>query len=152
MLLFGFLQRTALGVAIQASSQNQLASYLCGVRVKRLNSLVWAISGAIAALCGVLLAPISLVDLGLWFVVLKDYEAELETERATEVTLREDFQKKLWLKKKFVVSAHWCVTLDRVPTSSDADAPLQRMVEAIKGGTHGAYIPFDRQGQPVNFS
>ena len=43
-------------------------------------------------------------------------------------------------------------TLDRVPTSSDADAPLQRMVEAIKGGAHGAYIPFDRQGQPVNFS
>lgn len=27
----------------------------------------------------------------------------------------EDFQKKLWLKKKFVVSSHWCVTLDRVP-------------------------------------
>lgn len=70
-LLYVFLQRTRLGVAIQASSQNQLASYLCGVRVKRLNSMVWAISGAIAALCGVLLAPISLVDLGLWFVMLK---------------------------------------------------------------------------------
>lgn len=69
--LFVFLQRTAIGVAIQASSQNQLASYLCGVRVKRLNSLVWAISGAVAGLCGVLLAPISLVDLSLWFVVLK---------------------------------------------------------------------------------
>ena len=27
----------------------------------------------------------------------------------------EDFQKTLWLKKKFVVSAHYCVTLDRVP-------------------------------------
>ncbi|AVS79055.1 site-specific DNA-methyltransferase [Paracidovorax avenae] len=27
----------------------------------------------------------------------------------------EDFQKKLWLKKKFVVSCHYCVTLDRVP-------------------------------------
>jgi len=27
----------------------------------------------------------------------------------------EDFQKKLWLKKKFVVEAHYCVTLDRVP-------------------------------------
>lgn len=27
----------------------------------------------------------------------------------------EDFQKKLWLKKKFVVAAHYCVTLDRVP-------------------------------------
>lgn len=29
----------------------------------------------------------------------------------------EDFQKKLWLKKKFVVSAHYCITLDRVPES-----------------------------------
>ncbi|MGB7510404.1 MAG: site-specific DNA-methyltransferase [Pelodictyon phaeoclathratiforme] len=27
----------------------------------------------------------------------------------------EEFQKKLWLKKKFVVSAHYCVTLDRLP-------------------------------------
>jgi adenine-specific DNA-methyltransferase len=27
----------------------------------------------------------------------------------------ENFQKKLWLKKKFVVAAHYCVTLDRVP-------------------------------------
>ena len=31
----------------------------------------------------------------LWFVMLKDYEAELETERATEVTLREDYTKKM---------------------------------------------------------
>ncbi len=29
----------------------------------------------------------------------------------------EDFQKKLWLKKKFVVAAHYCVTLDRIPES-----------------------------------
>ncbi len=27
----------------------------------------------------------------------------------------ENFQKKLWLKKKFVVETHWCLTLDRVP-------------------------------------
>lgn len=26
----------------------------------------------------------------------------------------EDFQKKLWLKKKFVVSSHYCITLDRI--------------------------------------
>ena len=31
----------------------------------------------------------------LWFVFLKDYEAELEQERATEVTLRQDFKTKL---------------------------------------------------------
>ncbi|WP_435547076.1 site-specific DNA-methyltransferase [Desulfobacterium sp. N47] len=29
----------------------------------------------------------------------------------------EDFQKKLWLKKKFVISTHYCITLDRVPES-----------------------------------
>ena len=27
----------------------------------------------------------------------------------------EDFQKKLWLKKKFVVASHYCITLDRIP-------------------------------------
>ncbi|MDH1254813.1 type 4a pilus biogenesis protein PilO [Comamonas thiooxydans] len=31
----------------------------------------------------------------LWFVVLKDYEAELDAERVTEVTLREDYSKKM---------------------------------------------------------
>ena len=31
----------------------------------------------------------------LWFVMLKDYEEELETERATEVTLRVDYSKKM---------------------------------------------------------
>ena len=29
----------------------------------------------------------------------------------------EDFQKKLWLKKKFVTATHYCITLDRVPQS-----------------------------------
>ncbi len=29
----------------------------------------------------------------------------------------EDFQKKLWLKRKFVIDARYCMTLDRVPTA-----------------------------------
>lgn len=41
--------------------------------------------------------------------------------------------------------------LNQPPTSADAQAPLQRMVDGIKGGAHSAYIPFDRQGQPVRF-
>jgi hypothetical protein len=36
------------------------------------------------------------------------------------------------------------------PTSVDAQAPLQRMVESIKQGALGALIPFDRQGQAVS--
>ena len=71
LLIFIFLTRTALGVSIQASSQNQLAAYLSGIRVKRVTSLVWALAGAISGICGLLLAPIALVDISLWIVVLK---------------------------------------------------------------------------------
>lgn len=35
------------------------------------------------------------------------------------------------------------------PSSESAEKPLQRMVEAIKSGKLGTYIPFDRQGQTV---
>ena len=33
----------------------------------------------------------------------------------------EEFQKRLWLKKKFVIDTHWCVTLDRVPSDLYAE-------------------------------
>ena len=36
-------------------------------------------------------------------------------------------------------------------THDDAEAPLQRMVDAIRAGSHGSFIPFDRAGQPVIF-
>jgi adenine-specific DNA-methyltransferase len=35
-------------------------------------------------------------------------------ELITFLAQLEDFQKKMWLKKKFVVSSHYCITLDRV--------------------------------------
>ena len=35
--------------------------------------------------------------------------------------------------------------------AKDAEAPLQRMVEAIKAGSHGSFIPFDGNGRPVVF-
>jgi len=71
VVLYFFFRHTRLGIAMQAASQNQLAAYLNGVRVKQVNSLVWALAGAIAALAGVLLAPITLVDTTLWLVTLK---------------------------------------------------------------------------------
>ncbi len=39
----------------------------------------------------------------------------------------------------------------RAPTDVEADQSLQRMIEAIKSGSFGAYMPFDRQGQPLIF-
>ncbi len=70
-LLWAFFRHTRLGVAMQAASQNQLAAHLNGVRVKRLNSLVWALAGVTAAIAGMFLAPISLVDTSLWLITLK---------------------------------------------------------------------------------
>jgi hypothetical protein len=35
------------------------------------------------------------------------------------------------------------------PSSEAAEKPLQRMVESIKAGTLGTFIPFDREGHPV---
>lgn len=40
-------------------------------------------------------------------------------------------------------------SVNHAPSAEDAEQALQRMVEAIKRGEHGAYIPFDRQGQAV---
>src|SRR5512140_1484050 len=39
----------------------------------------------------------------------------------------------------------------RAPASADAEAPLRSMIESIKAGAHGSFIPFDRSGRPVAF-
>lgn len=38
-----------------------------------------------------------------------------------------------------------------VPRTEDAEAPLKTMVESIKAGSIGMFIPFDSHGQPVLF-
>ena len=38
------------------------------------------------------------------------------------------------------------------PTSLQAEAPMQRMVESIKVGSIGGFVPFDVRGQPVRFT
>ena len=35
------------------------------------------------------------------------------------------------------------------PTSNEADQSLQQMIEAIKTGAFGAFMPFDRRGNPL---
>ena len=37
----------------------------------------------------------------------------------------------------------------KAPSSADADAPLEKMVEAIRQGQIQAYIPFDGEGRAV---
>jgi branched-chain amino acid transport system permease protein len=74
-VLYAFFTYTRVGVAMQAASQNQLAAYYMGIPVKRMFSLIWAISAAVAAVAGVLLAPVSLIDVNLGFIGLKAFAA-----------------------------------------------------------------------------
>lgn len=74
-LLFLFFRYTSVGTAMQAASQNQLAAYYVGIPVKRVFSLVWAISALIAAAAGILIAPVSLVDPQLGFIGIKAFAA-----------------------------------------------------------------------------
>lgn len=74
-LLFAMFRYSKLGVAMQASSQNQLAAYYMGIPVQRLNGLVWGLAAAVAAVAGLLLAPITFVHANMGFIGLKAFPA-----------------------------------------------------------------------------
>ncbi len=75
LVLYIFFSRTRLGVAMQASSQNQLAAYYMGIPVRRVFSLIWAISAGVAALAGILLSPVSMIDVNMGFLGIKAFAA-----------------------------------------------------------------------------
>ena len=59
--LYLFFNKTRLGTAMRATSENMLAAYYMGIPVKRVVSLVWAIAAAVATCAGILLAPITFI-------------------------------------------------------------------------------------------
>jgi branched-chain amino acid transport system permease protein len=73
--LYALFTYTKVGVAMQAASQNQLAAYYMGIPVKLVFSLIWAISAGVATIAGVLLAPVSLIDVNIGFIGLKAFAA-----------------------------------------------------------------------------
>ena len=69
--LYMFFARSRIGIAMQASSQNQLAAYYMGIPVKRLVSFVWAIAAIIATVAGAFLAPVTQLDTTTGFIGIK---------------------------------------------------------------------------------
>lgn len=59
---FAFFGYTDTGIALRAMVQNLVAAQLMGVAASRMLTLTWAISSALGALAGVLIAPSVLVD------------------------------------------------------------------------------------------
>jgi branched-chain amino acid transport system permease protein len=73
--LWVYFNKTRTGVAMQATSQNMLGAYYMGIPVKRVFSLIWAISAAVAGFAGVLLAPIAFIHTNIGFLGLKAFPA-----------------------------------------------------------------------------
>lgn len=73
--LFAMFKYSKLGIAMQAASQNQLAAYYMGIPVQRLNGLVWGLVAGVAAIAGLLLAPITFVHANMGFIGLKAFPA-----------------------------------------------------------------------------
>jgi branched-chain amino acid transport system permease protein len=75
VLLFVFFQFTKVGTAMRATSENRRAAQLMGVRVSRVFSLSWALSGVLGGLSGLLLAPIIPVNPDMGLIALKGFTA-----------------------------------------------------------------------------
>lgn len=75
LLLYILFRHTRIGIAMQAASQNQRAAYYMGIPVRQLNGLVWGLAAGVAAIAGLLLAPIVLIDSNMGFIGLKAFPA-----------------------------------------------------------------------------
>jgi len=75
LILFVFFRFTRIGIAMMATSQNQLAAVYMGISVHRVFSLTWIISGALGAIGGILLSPITFVHMNMGFIGLKAFPA-----------------------------------------------------------------------------
>ena len=73
--LYVYFNSTRLGIAMQAASQNQLAAYYMGIPVKRIHSVIWALSGAVAAIAGILFASKGSMDPSIGLLGIKAFAA-----------------------------------------------------------------------------
>jgi len=74
-LLWAFFAYTRVGLAAQAASQNQMAAYIVGVPVMRLNGFIWGLSGVVATVAGVLYATKGAIDPNIGLLGIKAFAA-----------------------------------------------------------------------------
>jgi branched-chain amino acid transport system permease protein len=62
LALYLFFQYTPIGLAMRATAQNPVASRLMGIRVGNMLTLGWALSAAVGAVGGMMIAPLVLLQ------------------------------------------------------------------------------------------
>lgn len=76
VLLFVFFRYSVIGIAMRAVAQNRLAAQLMGINVNRINALGWGLGTALAAVTGILIAPLNYLDpMMMGDVMLKAFAA-----------------------------------------------------------------------------
>jgi len=73
--LYQFFQKTKIGLAMQAASQNQMAAYYMGIPVKRVQGLIWGLGGMVAAVAGILFASKGAIDPNAGYLGIKAFAA-----------------------------------------------------------------------------
>ncbi len=73
LLLFVYFRYTKWGKAMRAVSQNGTAAVLMGISVRKVFSMIWALSAGLGALAGVLLAPLLVVNPDMGWIALKAF-------------------------------------------------------------------------------
>lgn len=74
-LLTVFFRHTRAGLALRACSENARVAGLLGVPVASMHTLAWAIGAALAAVAGLLLAPITFIHINMGLIALKAFPA-----------------------------------------------------------------------------
>ncbi|MGH6713949.1 MAG: branched-chain amino acid ABC transporter permease [Bradyrhizobium sp.] len=74
-LLAAFFRWTRWGRAMRALSQNEMGANLCGIRTSRVFAIAVTMGAALGAIAGILYAPLTLVDPGFGWLLIKGFAA-----------------------------------------------------------------------------
>ena len=77
LILYGFFKYTRYGTAMRAVSESQNAALLMGVNVNQSFAVTWAISFLVAAVAGILMAPVIFLSTHMGVVVINGFAAAI---------------------------------------------------------------------------
>ena len=77
LILFVFFKYTRYGTAMRAVSHSQNAALLMGINVKQSFAVTWAISFLVAAVAGILMAPVVFLSTHMGHVVINGFAAAI---------------------------------------------------------------------------
>jgi branched-chain amino acid transport system permease protein len=74
-VFFIFFKYSRMGLAMRGTANDQDVALLMGISVKRVFALIWAVSFVTAAVAGIFLANVMVINLGLTFIAISAFPA-----------------------------------------------------------------------------